>query len=147
MRGESQHEELAERSPGHAIRGGAIAGIEAPLEPDLHQDPRPFDLVHHGVERLEVERDGLLAEGRQAGMRRHQQERGVGGRRRGDHECVDAGSNERIRARDGPGAEGGGELAGAGLVGVAQRQRANAGRLASVLAWNAPIRPTPISPT
>ena len=30
--------------------------------------------------------------------------------------------------RDGPGAEGGGELAGAGLVGVAQRQRANAGQ-------------------
>ena len=50
------------------------------------------------------------------------------GRRRGDHEGVDAGGDERIRGRDGLDAEGGRELAGAGLVGVAQRQRTDAGQ-------------------
>ena len=130
------------------VARGAVAGIETALEADLHEDARALDLVGHGVERLEVERDGLLAEGRQARARREPQERRVRRRRRRDHERVDAGLDERLRARDGAGPSSAASCVRAGLVGVAQRQRADAGRaLASVRAWNAPMRPTPISPT
>ena len=63
-------EQLAERARAHRLARRPVAGVEAPLEPDLHEDPGLLDLGDHVVERGEVERDGLLAERGHPGIRR-----------------------------------------------------------------------------
>ena len=67
-----------------------VAGIEAALEAHLHEHARALDLLGHRRHRLDVQADGLLAEGRQPRARREAQERRVRRRRGRDHERVDA---------------------------------------------------------
>ncbi len=89
--------------------------------------PALLDLVDRGVERGEVERDGLLAEGRHAGPRRQQQHRHVGRRRRRDHEGVDAAGHELAGRRGDGDAELVREAARERFVGVAHGDRPDPG--------------------
>ena len=124
--GRTEDEEVAERAGGDRVVGGAVAGVEAPLESDLDERAGALDLLDQLVERLELERDRLLAEGRQAGPR-GQREQGRVPRRRGrDHERVDARLDERLRRVCGVGAELGRDLLRAGGVGVGDRQALDA---------------------
>ena len=121
-------EQRAERARADGLGGGAIAGVETPLEPDLHEDPGPFDLVR--PRRRASRGRARPASRRRPAARPARRAAGAsacGRRRRGDHERVDAGGDERLGRRDGPGAEGRRRASRRGLVGVAQRQRANAG--------------------
>ena len=56
----------AEVAPPHAPPGLLESRIEAALETDLHAPLRPVDVVDDASRRLEVQRDRLLAEDREA---------------------------------------------------------------------------------
>ena len=126
VRRRAEDEELAERACGDRVVGGAVAGVEAPLESDLDERARPLDLPDQRVERCEVERDRLLAEGRQAGTRGQGEQGRVPGRRGGDHECVDSCLDERLGCLDCARTEIGRDLLRAGRVGVGDGQALDA---------------------
>jgi hypothetical protein len=65
-----------------------VAGVEAPLEPDLQLDPPLGDVGHDLGGRVEIERDRLLTERREPGVRRGADQRRVLGRGRGDDDAV-----------------------------------------------------------
>ena len=72
------------------VARSAIAGVEAPLKSNLDEKLGSVDMLDDGVRRIEVERDRLLAKGRDRGIGSHMQEVGVrrGGRR--DDQRIDA---------------------------------------------------------
>ncbi len=60
-------QQAAERAARDRLPGCAVAGVESPLEADLHEDPAALDVVDRGLQGGELQRHRLLAEGRQPG--------------------------------------------------------------------------------
>ena len=82
-----------------ASRSCAVAGVESPLEADLHQDPAALDVVDRGLQGGELQRHRLLAEGRQPGAGGQLDHRHVRRSGRRDHERVDPAGDELVRRR------------------------------------------------
>ena len=121
--GGSNDEQVAERTRGDRFARGAIPRVEATLKADLDEDPGPLDLVEQVDDRGEVERDRLLAEGREAGRGRKPQQRCVPRRRGRDHERVYTGLDDRCGRLHSAHAELGREPVCARRVRVGERQR------------------------
>ena len=77
----------------------AVAGVESPLEADLHEDPAALDVVDRGLQGGELQRHRLLAEGRQPGAGGQLDHRHVRRRGRRDHERVDPAGDELVGRR------------------------------------------------
>ena len=90
-----------EDRPDRARRDGlvcrTVAGVEAPLEADLHEDPGTRDLLDHAVECRQLECHGLLAEGRDARLSGEPQQRRVARCCGGDDERVDTCRDKCLR--------------------------------------------------
>src|SRR6266536_3504673 len=119
-------EQAAKRAGSDRVTGGAVAGVEAALEADLHEDARARDLLQDVVDRREVERNGLLAERRDPCGGGKPEQRRVPRGRRGDHECVHAGIDERFGRLRCIRVEILRDLEGAGRVGIGERERGDA---------------------
>ena len=126
-------EQLPERARSDRIVRCPVPDVEAALKADLDQNPGALDIGDHVVDRRELERNGFLAEGGQAGRSGKTEQRRVSGRRGRDHERVDAGFDEclgRFRHR---GPELSRDLRGARRVDVGERKRGDASERAEGL--------------
>ncbi|KFG72951.1 hypothetical protein FM21_19080 [Streptomyces mutabilis] len=74
----------------HRLARARVAGVEAPLEAHLQDRSGGLHLGDRLQRARHVQRDGLLAEHRQSRARGTADQLGVGRRRRGDHDGVDA---------------------------------------------------------
>ena len=126
VRRRAEHEQLAQGARADGIARRAVARVEAPLEADLDEDPGLLDLVDHRVDRIELERDRLLAERGNPGAGGEPEERrvAVGGGR--DHERVDAGVDESLDRRCRVEAEAAGDLSRSSSIRVGDRDRGDA---------------------
>src|SRR5581483_11028000 len=101
---------------------GAVAVIEAALEPDLDERACAVDVGDHGVELGELERHRLLAERRQPRRGGEPDERRVRGSGCRDDQGVDAAGDELFRRLGRFGADRGGHALGGGAVDVCDRE-------------------------
>ena len=110
--GEADRVERPERAGLDQPARLAIAGVEPPLEAELERDAAALDLVGDREGVVEVGRERLLAERRQAAPDRGADQLGVGGRGGGDDDGV-GGVHGGLDGRRGGGAHLGRDLGGA----------------------------------
>ena len=103
--------ERADRPVGDEVAGGREAGVESTLEPHLELDPRRAHVLHDRRGTGEVDRDGLLAERREPGIRARVDQVGVGRGCGGDHDGIDR-AEQVIGRGNGSRAGVGGDLLG-----------------------------------
>ena len=62
MRRRPYQEEVSQLARDHDLAGRTVAGVESPLEADLHGDARCLNELAYRHERWKLERDGFLTE-------------------------------------------------------------------------------------
>ena len=125
--GEADRVERAERSGLDQPARLAIAGVEATLEAELERDAAAVDLVGDGERVVEVGRQRLLAERRQAAPDRGTDEVGMGVGGGGDDDGL-GGVHGGLDGRGGRGAHLGRDLGGTRRVGIGDDDAVDAGR-------------------
>jgi hypothetical protein len=118
--------ERADRSVGNEVASAREPGVEAALEPHLELDPGPAHVLDDLGGACEIDRDRLLAERREPGVRARVDQVGVGRGRGRDHDGIDR-SEQVLGGGHGPRAGVGGDLLRAIDVHVGEHDRVHRG--------------------
>ena len=120
------HVERADRPVGDEVAGAREPGVEPALETHLELDPGPAHVLDDLGGAGEVDRDRLLAERREPGVRARMDQVGVGGGRGRDHDRIDR-DQQVLGGRHGARAGIGGDLLGSIGVDIGEHDRVHVG--------------------